>query len=70
VFTPLNLEELNLPSMGNSYCFFQNAKGVLPVGQVVIQIDSAVVDVLKNFRFVRYLETSSKLRDMEDVMEL
>jgi hypothetical protein len=65
----MNLEELNLPPAGNSYGFFQDAKGVLPIGQVVIQINGPVVDVLEDFRLVRYFETFSKLRNMEAVME-
>jgi hypothetical protein len=58
VIAPLNLEELDLAPPGESDGFFQDTNRSLTIGQVMVEINRVMVDVLKHFGLVRNLETS------------
>ena len=70
VVTPLNLEKLDFPSAGYPYCLLQNSERFLTVGQVLVQVDRAVVNTLEHLGLVRHLEASSELGYMKNVVEL
>ncbi len=60
VITPLDLTEFNLPSSGETNSFFQNPKGYFSIGQVGVEVEGAIIDVLEHLRLVGHLEASSK----------
>jgi hypothetical protein len=68
--TPLNLVHVDLSSMGETDIFFQNTDWSLAVGQVMIEVNAVLINLLEGLGLVRCLETLAKLGDMEDVVKL
>jgi hypothetical protein len=69
VVAPLNLVHVDLTPSGETDIFLQNADRSLVVGQVVVEVDSILVDFREGLGPVRGLETLAKLGDVEDVMK-
>jgi hypothetical protein len=70
VVTPLHLVHLDLMSAGKTDIFFKDADWSLPIGEVVIEVNSVVVDLLEGLGLVGNLQAFAELRDVKDVMEL
>jgi hypothetical protein len=70
VVTPLHLVHLDLTSAGKTDVFFKDADWSLPIGEVVIEINGVVVNLLEGLGLIGNLQAFSELRDMKDVMEL
>src|SRR3954468_5389082 len=49
VVAPLNLEKLDASSPAGSESFFQNTDGYFGIGQVIVDLYGAVINVLENF---------------------
>ena len=60
VVAPLDLEKLDTPGSGGSISFLQNTDGYFGVGQVIIDLDGAMVDVLENFYLLRNFKEFAK----------
>jgi hypothetical protein len=56
--------------MGETDIFFQNTDWSLAVGQVVVEVNGILINLLEGLGLVRGLETLAKLGDVEDVMKL
>jgi hypothetical protein len=61
VITPLDLTHLDLASAGKTDVFLKDANGSLPIGEVVVQVDGVVVDLLEGLGLVRDLEAFTEL---------
>jgi hypothetical protein len=68
--SPLNLVHVDLPSTGETDIFFKNTDWSLAVGQVVVEINGILINLLEGLGLVRGLETLAKLGDVEDVVKL
>jgi hypothetical protein len=68
--TPLHLIHLDFASTGKMDVFFKDTNRSLPVGEVVVQVDGVVVDLLEGLGFIGDLKAFAELRNMEDIMEL
>ena len=53
VVAPLDLQKIYTPGSGGSEGFLQNTDGYFGIGQVIFDLDSAMVDVLENFCLLR-----------------
>jgi hypothetical protein len=70
VIAPLDLEKLDLAPTGESDGFLQDTNRSLTIGQVMVEINRAMVDVLEYFRLVGNLETPPELGYMEDIVKI
>jgi hypothetical protein len=70
VIAPLNLEKLNLAPSGESDVFLQDTNRSLTIGQVMVEINRAMVDVLVHFRLIGNLETPPELGYMKDTVKI
>jgi hypothetical protein len=68
--TPLHLIHVDLASMGKTDIFFKDANWSLPIGEVVVQVDGVVVDLLEVLGLIGGLKAFAELQNMEDIMEL
>jgi hypothetical protein len=68
--TPLHLVHFDLASTGETDIFFKDTYWSLPIGEVVVEVSSVVVNLLEGLGLVRNLQAFAELRDMKDVMEL
>jgi hypothetical protein len=57
----LDLEKLDLAPPGESDGFLQDTNRSLTIGQVMVEINRAMVDVLEHFGLVGNLETPPEL---------
>jgi hypothetical protein len=55
--TPLNLVHVDLSSTGETDIFSQNTDWPLTVGQVVVEVNGILINLLEGFGLVRGLET-------------
>ena len=60
MISPLDFVELDRPSSSKKNIFFENIKGSITIGQVIVQVDGVVVDVLENIRLGRNFKTLPK----------
>ena len=60
---PLNLEELDVLTSGNTLCLIKNANRVLSVCEVILEIKRFVVHSADGIQ-----EATPELRDVEDIM--
>jgi hypothetical protein len=70
VIAPLNLEKFDLAPPGESDGFHQDTNRSLTIGQVMVEINRATVDVLEYFGLVGNLETPPELGYMEDIVKI
>jgi hypothetical protein len=70
VVASLNLEKLDLVPPGELDGFLQDTNRSLTIGQVMIEINRAMVDVIEHFGLVGDLETSPELGYMEDIVKI
>ena len=68
VVAPLYFEELDTPGPGGSIGFLQDTDGYFRIGQVIIDLDSAMVDVFENFRLPWDFQAFAQQRDMEHIV--
>ena len=60
---PLNLEELDVLTSGNTLCLIKNVNRVLPICEVILEIKRFVVHSADRIR-----EAMPELRDVEDIV--
>jgi hypothetical protein len=66
---PLNLVHVDLSSTGEMDIFLQNSDWSVMVGQVMVEVNGILINLLEGFGFAGGLETLAKLGDVENVME-
>ena len=69
MISPLDFVELDGTSSGKTNIFFKNFEGPITIGQVIIQVDGVVVNVLENIWLVRNFKTLPQQRNVEDIMK-
>ena len=57
VVAPLDLQELVAPGPGGSVSFLQDTDRYFGIGQIIIDLDGAMVNVFENFRLLRDFNT-------------
>jgi hypothetical protein len=67
--TPLNLVHVDFSSSGETDIFFQNTDRSLTVGQVVVEVNGILINILVSLGLARSLEALAKLGDVEDVVK-
>jgi hypothetical protein len=55
--TPLNLVHVDLSSTGETDIFFQNTDWSLAVGQVVVEVNGILINLLEGLELMRGSET-------------
>jgi hypothetical protein len=55
--TPLNLVHVDLSSMGETDIFFQNTDWSLAVGQIVVEVNGILINLLEGLGLIRASET-------------
>jgi hypothetical protein len=68
--TRLHLVHFDLASTGETDIFFKDADWSFSIGEVVVQVNSVVVDLLEGLGLTGDLQAFAELRDMKNVMEL
>ena len=69
VISPLDFVKLDLVPPGETNIFVENFEWSLAVGQIMVQVDGLVVNVLENVRLVRNFKTLPEQGNVEDIMK-
>ena len=57
MISPLDFVELDHTTSGKTNIFLENFQGSIPIGQVIVQVDGVVVNVLENIWLVSNFKT-------------